>query len=205
MKYLYFTLVVIAATITSCKNNETATVQPNPVNVVPFWQQTSPAIQGQSTQSSGMQNVNSGMAISTPAGINPPHGELNHRCDIAVGVPLNTAVVAGTSAQPTSLQPTQNVTAKTITVKGMNPPHGEKNHRCDIAVGALLNSKPAVSTATTNTNSAQETKEYTVNQPVPALLSSSTADTETPAGVNPAHGKTGHRCDIAVGAALPKS
>ena len=82
----------------------------------------------------------------------------------------------------------------------MNPPHGEKNHRCDIAVGAPLNSKSNTATAP---SSAEAKPEYTVEQPVPALLS--TATTETPAGMNPAHGKEGHRCDIAVGDPLPKS
>jgi len=204
MKYLYYTLLVSAITITSCKNNDATAVQANPGNVIPFWQQTSPAVQGQSTQSSGIQNGNSGMATPTPAGINPPHGELNHRCDIAVGAPLNTTANTGTALQSEQTLPsTQNVTAKTVTLKGMNPPHGESNHRCDIAVGAPLNSKPTSSAVTTSASSGQETKEYTVNQAVPPLLSTDTE--KTPAGMNPAHGKAGHRCDIAVGAALPKS
>jgi hypothetical protein len=191
MKYLYYTLLVTAITITSCKNNEKATVQANPANVVPFWQQSPQVVPGQSTQASGAQN-------GTLAGTNPPHGQANHRCDIAVGAPLNTGVNGGTSLQSTqAVSSPQNVTAKTVTPKGMNPPHGQSNHRCDIAVGAPLNSKPAA----TATNSAQETNEYTVQQAVPALLST---DTDATAGINPAHGKSGHRCDIAVGAALPK-
>lgn len=211
MKLLHYILFITAITISSCKNNETAKIQDNPRVAVPFTQQTVAAMQNQAaqTQGSAKHNLfhenNSATTPSILAGVNPAHGQPNHRCDIAVGAPLNTAIGGGTSAQPNSLQPAQNVTAKTITAKGMNPPHGEKNHRCDIAVGAPLNSKPAVSTATSNTNSVQKTKEYTVNQAVPALLSTSAADTETSAGMNPAHGKTGHRCDIAVGAPLPKS
>lgn len=201
-------LLATVITFTSCKNDETAAVKTNPRNEIPFWQQTSPAVQGQSSQSTGIQNGSSGMATSTPAGINPPHGELNHRCDVAVGAPLNTAGSGGTSVQAASVQSTQavttsqNITAKTVTPKGMNPPHGESGHRCDIAVGAPLNSKPA---ATTSTNSAPAAKEYTVQPAVPALLSTASADTETAAGMNPAHGKAGHRCDIAVGEPLPKS
>ncbi|EIA10202.1 hypothetical protein [Flavobacterium frigoris] len=212
MKYLYYTLLATVITFTSCKNDETAAVKTNPRNEIPFWQQTSPAVQGQSSQSTGIQNGSSGMATSTPAGINPPHGELNHRCDVAVGAPLNTAGSGGTSVQPASVQSTQavttsqNITAKTVTPKGMNPSHGESGHRCDIAVGAPLNSKPAsTTTATTSTNSATAAKEYTVQPAVPALLSTASADTETAAGMNPAHGKAGHRCDIAVGEPLPKS
>ncbi len=196
MKYLYYTLLVTAITITSCKNNETTTVQARPTNVVPFWQQSTPVAPGQSTQASGTQGPNL-------AGINPPHGQANHRCDIAIGAPLNAAVNGVTSIQSTqAVASPQNVTAKTVTLKGMNPPHGDSGHRCDIAVGAPLNSKPAVSATTAVTNSVQETNEYSVQQAVPALLST---DTDAAAGINPAHGKTGHRCDIAVGVALPKS
>ncbi|MEZ7504085.1 hypothetical protein [Flavobacterium sp. Arc2] len=206
MKYLYYTLLATAITVTSCKNDDTAAVKANAVNEIPFWQQ-----KGQSTQSSGTQNGTSGMATSTPAGINPPHGELNHRCDIAVGAPLNTATSAGASVQPASLQSTQTVsssqalTTKTVTAKGMNPPHGQTNHRCDIAVGAPLNSKIASPTTTVSENSTAASPEYTVQPALPTLLSTAAANPVTAAGMNPAHGKEGHRCDIAVGAALPKS
>ena len=83
----------------------------------------------------------------TQPGMNPPHGQPNHRCDIAVGAPLNSKP-APVAAQPTAVNTTPQVTMKEIpnatkTAPGMNPPHGEPNHRCDIAVGAPLNSKPA--------------------------------------------------------------
>lgn len=218
MKHLYYTFLVTAITITSCKNNETEKTQTNPRVIVPFTQQTAAAMQDQTVQTPGprkhnfFHENNTAIKPSVLAGINPEHGQPNHRCDIAVGAPLNTAVGGGASPQPTSIQPTQgvtssqNVTASTVTPKGMNPPHGEKNHRCDIAVGAPLNSKPKATATTTEVNSATtEPKDYTVQQAVPALLSTAAADTETPEGMNPAHGKTGHRCDIAVGAPLPKS
>lgn len=92
-------------------------------------------------------------AAPTAAGMNPPHGQPNHRCDIAVGAPLSTPIQKpAAGAQPTAVagQPTViNTTTPVKTPKGMNPPHGEPNHRCDIAVGAPLNSpvtKPAVTT-----------------------------------------------------------
>ena len=93
--------------------------------------------------------------------LNPPHGQPGHRCDIAVGAPLNSKPAPNGAAQPTVVttqQPAQNNTVVTQmpaqkTAPGMNPPHGEPGHRCDIAVGAPLNSKPAtpaaVQTATT--------------------------------------------------------
>lgn len=201
MKYGYSTLLAIAILVTSCKNNETETVQVKPGDEIPFWQQSSTAVPPQSNQAPGMQSTTSGMAATTAAGLNPAHGQPNHRCDIAVGAPLNPTAngVAPTQAVNVQSSP-QMVTTTTptkVTAKGMNPPHGEKNHRCDIAVGAPLNSK-------SNTAITAEAKpEYTVEQPLPALLS--TATTETAAGMNPAHGKEGHRCDIAVGDPLPKS
>ena len=88
----------------------------------------------------------------TAPGMNPPHGQPNHRCDIAVGAPLNSKPVPAQTQVTTAAQP--QVTMKEIpntqkTLPGMNPPHGEPGHRCDIAVGAPLNSKPVtVSTAT---------------------------------------------------------
>lgn len=105
--------------------------------------------------------------------LNPPHGQPNHRCDIAVGAPLNTPVGAkpATPSQPSmlKLQPqtqttpgqtlpqtapvqtrAQTTPVKTVpqttpsqTAAGLNPPHGQPNHRCDIAVGAPLDSPPA--------------------------------------------------------------
>lgn len=184
MKYLYFVFLVIAMAFSSCKNNETEQAQADPRTVVPFTQQTAAAMQSQQVQTpepkkhNFFQENNEVQTASVTAGVNPAHGQPNHRCDIAVGAPLNTAVSGGVSAQPTALQTTQaaassqNVTAKTVTPKGMNPPHGETNHRCDIAVGAPLNSKPTSATTTTTTsNSVQETKEYTVQPAVPALLS----------------------------------
>lgn len=93
----------------------------------------------------------------------------------------------------------------------MNPPHGQPGHRCDIAVGAPLNSPVAKTTAATNTaQSGSVSQSFTVtpppaSNPVPALLSTEGTEAIVADGMNPPHGKPGHRCDIAVGAPLPKS
>ncbi len=82
---------------------------------------------------------------TTNAKLNPAHGQPGHRCDIAVGVPLDSKPIQPTNTITTA-QPPVNVstqpTAQT-TAPGMNPPHGQPNHRCDIAVGAPLNSPVA--------------------------------------------------------------
>ncbi|KAF2516041.1 hypothetical protein [Flavobacterium foetidum] len=164
------------------------------------------------------QTANPNTVLSDTKGINPAHGQPGHRCDIAVGAPLNSApqqgqVVAAQQGQTVQVNPkqTQVVTTTPVkTAKGMNPPHGQPGHRCDIPVGAPLNS-PAAKTTATTTNTAQNgtvSQNFTVtppaSNPVPALLSTE-GQTTVAEGMNPAHGQPGHRCDIAVGAPLPKS
>lgn len=212
MKYVHSLALLGVLLFISCKKEVTAN-QSDQRQVVPFTQQTTTGIQSQApvapNQNHNLFHENN--AASTPSlvsGINPAHGQPNHRCDIAVGAPLNSLANGAAPAQVANVQPSQQIvtttqptSVKTITAKGMNPPHGEKNHRCDIAVGAPLNSKVATSVAA---NSGQVSQQVSTPAPsVPALLAS---DNEAPAdGINPAHGKAGHRCDIAVGAALPKS
>ena len=138
--------------------------------------------------------------ISSAAGLNPAHGQPGHRCEIPVGASLNSKPIIPVSnstvqSMPGTSSPVNNQTtlSKPVT-SGINPEHGKPGHRCDIAVGAALNSKPT--TTVTNTNS-QSTA--TPSQPlVKPSISSSTITT----GLNPEHGKPGHRCDIAVGASL---
>ncbi len=90
----------------------------------------------------------------TAPGMNPPHGQPGHRCDIAVGAPLSSAPAKPASNTPqiikpapttTTTQPTPTNQAPAIlnaptqaTAPGMNPPHGQPGHRCDIAVGQPL-------------------------------------------------------------------
>lgn len=114
------------------------------------------------------------------AGLNPAHGQPGHRCDIAVGAPLNSPA-APASAQ-TQVQPaTQTITptmttAKTVTAPGMNPAHGEPGHRCDIAVGAPLNSPaPAKADASATADKLSIEKKEAAPQPAQAV--------ETPAGI----------------------
>jgi hypothetical protein len=139
--------------------------------------------------------------------LNPAHGQPGHDCAIAVGAPLPVNGAAKTinpvqTINPaTTIAPAQNISA----VKpGMNPAHGQPGHRCDIAVGAPLNSPvssttPSITTTPVNGLPAKIT--------VPPITGTPPVPLQTAAvgpGLNPAHGQPGHRCDIAVGAALPK-
>ena len=146
------------------------------------------------------------------AALNPAHGLPGHRCDIAVGQPLNSKPAAGvnslsttttpaakpatTSSSPfvtpgvkTNTTPSTNV-LPTATTPGLNPKHGQPGHRCDILVGQPLNSKPAAAPAS----------------PLPAIpttsIAPSTSTSDVAPGMNPKHGQPGHRCDIAVGQPL---
>lgn len=154
--------------------------------------------------------TNPNTVLGNTKGLNPAHGQPGHRCDIAVGAPLNSAPTQqGQTVEVNPGQQQQVVTTTTKpvkTAKGMNPPHGQPGHRCDIAVGAPLNSAPAKTTA--NADNGSVSQSFNVSAPasnaVPALLSTET-ETAVADGMNPPHGKPGHRCDIAVGAPLPKS
>jgi hypothetical protein len=171
--------------------------------------------------------TNPNTVLGETKGLNPAHGQPGHRCDIAVGAPLNSAptqqgqTVTTQPAQTVQVNPGQPKVVTTTAVaqpvkvgKGMNPSHGQPGHRCDIPVGAPLNSPVTKPATTTTTAAAPQSgtieKSFTVTPPannaVPALLSTETAKPVTTAeGMNPAHGQPGHRCDIAVGAPLPKS
>lgn len=162
-------------------------------------------------------------AVIGTSGLNPAHGQPGHRCDIAVGAPLNSAPtqqvqqvqqVPAQAGQTVQVNPNQkNVVTTTVAApvkvgKGMNPSHGQPGHRCDIPVGAPLNSPVAAKTtpAASTPQGGTMTQNVTVpaGNPVPALLSTD-ANKTVAEGMNPAHGQPGHRCDIAVGAPLPKS
>jgi len=220
MKPVCFTFLAAAITIISCKNNEDEKGKTIQKAIIPFTQQTvatSQTAQQPAPQQHNLFHENNAVETSSSvvAGVNPAHGQPNHRCDIPVGAPLNsptngakttTQQQAQVQMQPQVQTITQATPAKIVTPKGMNPPHGQPNHRCDIPVGAPLNSKPTTTAgATPAASSGQMTKNITVPAQVPALLSPNSANTETPDGMNPPHGQAGHRCDIAVGAPLPKS
>ena len=101
------------------------------------------------------------------------------------------------AAQPQQAQPAQ-------VAAGMNPAHGQPGHRCDIAVGAPLNSPagkptptPAPAITPTPAAGAATITPMNVSNPAPAVA--------TLPGMNPPHGQEGHRCDVSVGAPLPKA
>jgi hypothetical protein len=101
-----------------------------------------------------------------------------------------------TNGIPITINP--QTTATTV-ASGLNPEHGKPGHRCDIAVGAPLNS-PKQATPAINTNTTPTMAPSIVN--TSPQINTTPAKQTVPAGMNPAHGEPGHRCDIAVGAPL---
>lgn len=151
--------VLISMTFISCKKEEEVkVVEEVEKNSTPFsgeaWlkQQVGNQGQVQPTQQQIQQNQSTNtVQQQAPAGINPPHGQPNHRCDIAVGAPLNSSPSSkapNNNSQPVAKprQVTQPAQEKSnpvssqplVTAPGMNPPHGQEGHRCDVAVGAPL-------------------------------------------------------------------
>lgn len=129
---------------------------------------SAPAAAGkaQTTTASGSQQITLNPSdlkpATTPAasqktapGMNPPHGQPGHRCDIAVGAPLNSpagkttpapaapqTVTTTSSALPSTVAAPAASSAPAVDANGkalaVNPAHGQPGHRCDIAVGAPL-------------------------------------------------------------------
>lgn len=221
---IFFTAVVIASLVlTSCKNElevqESSAVAENTSVAAPTSGQ--PAV----ANTAVAQNPQTGSQM-----INPPHGQPGHKCEVAVGAPLpNSTPTTATTMTPTPGAPQMITTSAPAqqpvkTAPGMNPPHGQPGHKCEVAVGQPLNSAPkAAATSSTSGDSpvtitpavlnsdgtftpGANTKITTTtnNGTTPNLLKAPAAATKTAPGMNPAHGEPGHKCEVAVGAPLPK-
>ncbi|WP_421945819.1 hypothetical protein [Pedobacter sp.] len=171
MRNLFYALFLIA--ICACNNKKPAT-----------------QITATPTGMQGLQNSMPAQPVSQPIKnnliFNPAHGQPGHRCDLAVGAPLNQTPSAAQPQQTVS-QPTETKVAPAVvktSAKNLNPAHGQPNHRCDIDVGAPLDSKPMS------------------KQPTVTTVENKTNAATTGVNLNPKHGEPGHRCDIAVGAPL---
>lgn len=82
-------------------------------------------IQAPAPMTANPTNTTSAPASATKPGMNPPHGQPGHRCDIAVGAPLNSKPAANTATMPNT-QATRytvsNPTEKTPTTGNNNIP-----------------------------------------------------------------------------------
>lgn len=123
-----------------------------------------------------------------------------------VGKQMKNEAAIKQAPQPVTsvISPATTVTSSSpavATAEGKNPAHGQPMHRCDIPVGAPLNAPRA----TTTSKPVVQQQTQSVSVPIQVPAAPAVATTPTPEGMNPPHGQTNHRCDIAVGAPLPKS
>lgn len=73
--------------------------------------------------------------------LNPKHGEPGHRCEIAVGAPLDSkpqTTTTTTTPKAVDVKLPANLPKEAKNGVKLNPKHGAPGHRCEIAVGAPL-------------------------------------------------------------------
>ena len=123
-----------ATTTTETATNAPTIVASNPEAVVNGGQISAPNVTTTTVNPS---------AQKVAPGMNPPHGEPNHRCDISVGAPLNSPPGKSAAAAPQTIPQPQTVTPAAAPAPvanplnlAVNPAHGEPGHSCAIAVGA---------------------------------------------------------------------
>lgn len=159
MKKIFTLLTINSILLFSCSNPESSkeATTTDSINA----EMPAAAVQPSASADSTVGTAGAAMPVqpqatvaAAPAGMNPAHGQPGHRCDIAVGAPLNSpagAQPAATTQAATSISTTPQVApvvqstsgampadAKVATAPGMNPPHGEPGHDCAIKVGEPL-------------------------------------------------------------------
>jgi hypothetical protein len=170
---IFSSLLSVSFLLVSCKKEEeaSATSSDAPKEIIMPRVQSIPAqtasqqtmsqavpVQNQPVTTSQTITPNQ-VPVATKKGMNPPHGQAGHRCDIAVGAPLNSppgnanqpkagsaitqqftpnAVTTSTPAAQPAATPAILDPNAPATAPGMNPPHGQAGHQCGIAVGAPL-------------------------------------------------------------------
>ncbi|WP_228412538.1 MULTISPECIES: hypothetical protein [unclassified Chryseobacterium] len=215
MKNIFSGLIALSILTTACKKDERATY----IKEESGSQQSGIAVNSNSKTSlmdlADIQSTPNPTPIATAAGMNPPHGQPGHRCDIPVGQPLSTAPASATTSVSQNITVNGNNTIQidpnavspgkiavddngkqVKTAPGMNPPHGQPGHRCDIPVGQPLSSKPA------SAPQPVQNMVQTTSTPAPAPAEQNLAMGEKPK-VNPAHGEPWHNCSLKVGDPLP--
>ena len=147
MKTIITSVFLASVLFVSCKKE----LQPQESSETPLTETTTTenknaaqpmTVSNPNTQTVQAPNPVQTQVAPTAPGMNPPHGQPNHRCDIAVGAPLNSPKAAtpapATPQGKATVSPVNMASGTTATPPGMNPPHGQEGHRCEIAVGAPL-------------------------------------------------------------------
>ena len=144
-----FSIGLLALAFASCQNSdtaETATSDSSSTSTVTTLAAPAADPGAQQILTSSPATPTTVTTVNPDAtGANPEHGKPGHRCDIAVGAPLNSP--AGNPAAPaissTPAAPSAPVAAPSPATGSntkLNPAHGEPGHDCAVAVGAPLKS-----------------------------------------------------------------
>lgn len=142
---LKYSLVLLLGffTLSACDNQPKNTYRP------------APAIGGQEQSGGDAQMIMpeqqaapaTQAAPANSSALNPEHGQPGHRCDIAVGAPLNSSPAPAqeittqlNTAQPQTAAPAVTAPAEKPNTAGkrLNPEHGQPGHDCAVAVGSPL-------------------------------------------------------------------
>lgn len=214
MKNIFLSATLLSLVLVSCKKDEKPTYIDDKDVVASAGNMPNQPSKTALLDQAGIPTATaqSGGTMVTAPGMNPPHGQPGHRCDIPVGQPLNGAAPQQASANAQNITVPANNTVQidpnsvstgkiavdqngkqVKTAPGMNPPHGQPGHRCDIPVGQPLSSKSAAA-ATQNVQPAAN--------PQPVKPQQTVANTGPKPKTNPAHGEPWHDCAKQVGAPL---
>jgi hypothetical protein len=117
-------------------------VSPTAIQTAPGQNPNNPIKIDANSMSAGKAVVdNNAKQVKTAPGMNPPHGQPGHRCDIPVGQPLNSKPAAAPQPVQSSAQnaPSPVATPQPTGEKPkLNPAHGEPWHNCALKVGDPL-------------------------------------------------------------------
>lgn len=166
MNKIFPVITILSLFFLGCASNDPESDQ----TIVPIQKPTTTTLVGDSSQTGktltvpGLdKNITTPPVITktsvaanpkTTVGMNPPHGQPGHRCDISVGAPLNSKSNPQVSKGATSpvktlvTSPVKTITPSPVITNAvpvtnaagvkLNPPHGQPGHDCAIAVGQPL-------------------------------------------------------------------
>lgn len=155
MKKLYIALLAVAVITSSCSEEQESTTDAQNVTseegaVAPGGDANAAAASPAAATEIQAVPADQVPVNATPGNlsVNPAHGQPGHRCDIAVGAPLDGSAPANTAPKvSTQIQANTdgsiNVAAPASAPAGanLNPAHGQPGHDCSVAVGAPLPAK----------------------------------------------------------------
>ena len=155
-------IIISAAILMSCEKKQINTTETqkntDSVKVVDSSKKISSAETAEVIPATAVAaNPNEPQSIKSTAkpALNPVHGEPFHRCDIAVGAPIDSAPQQNAAPVSAPQMQTNNTSFNTNPISpsisapvsatqslgpkpALNPEHGQPHHRCDLEVGAPL-------------------------------------------------------------------